>query len=435
MTAPRLALLLGLFLVVPVRAELPSIRFDRLTPLGAAAGSTVEVQIAGADIEEVKSLLFDHPGLKAEFVKDRTFRVTVAADVPAGTYDVRLVGRFGVSNPRLFAVSHGLIEMTKKEPNNDHATAQQIAVNSAINGQTAQNREDVYRFALKKGQRIVIECQAGKLDSMLDATLTLTDADGKPLASNGDYYGRDPLIDFIAPSDGDYFVSTHDLSFRGGHPYRLVVSDHPQVENVFPRAVQIGKPAALTVFGRNLGKNAKPSAWTIQDLALEEYPMTVTPPADLFALGAYRFFEHPTCFSVLPTAATCTLTGFEIQPKPDQIAANSVPLLLVDTPVTLEVEPNDDPEHPQIIQLPAVVSGRFDKERDADWYEFETTEAGSYSFEVYSRTHRRAGRSVPRHSGRQGHARRRAGRLRSSDECLRRPSARPVRHGQSQRQA
>ena len=372
------------FLTAPVRAELPSLRLDRLAPLGAAAGSTIEVQFTqGADTEDVKALLFDHPGLKAEFVKASIFRVTIAADVPAGTYDVRLVGRFGVSNPRLFAVSHGLTELTKKEPNHDLATAQPIAVNSVVNGQSGQNREDVYRFPLKKGQRVVIECQAGKLDSMLDATLTLTDADGKQLASNGDYYGRDPLIDYLAPRDGDYYASVHDLSFRGGHPYRLIVSDRPQIENVFPRAVQIGKPAALTVFGRNLGKSAKPSAWRIQDLALEEYPLSITPPIDLFALGAYRFLEHPTCHSVLPTAATCTLTGFEIQPKVGEFTANAVPLLLVDTPVTLEVEPNDDPEHPQVIQLPAVVSGRFDRERDADWYEFETTEAGPYSFEVY----------------------------------------------------
>jgi hypothetical protein len=385
---------LTLLLASPIaRAELPSIRFDRLTPLGGAAGSTVEVQVAGADVEEVKALLFDHPGLKAEFVKNTVFRVTIAADVPAGTYDVRLVGRFGVSNPRLFAVSHGLTEVTKKEPNGDRATAQAIAVNSVINGQSGQNREDFYRFPLKQKQRVVIECQAGKLDSMLDATLTLTDADGKQLGSNGHYYGRDPLIDLVAPRDGEYFVSLHDLSYRGGHPYRLIVTDRPQVENVFPRAVQSGKPATLTVFGRNLGKDAKPSSWRVQDLALEEYQTTVTPPADLLGLGAYRFIDHPTSFSVLPTAATCTLTGFEFRPKIDGNDANPVPLLLVDTPVTTEVEPNDDPEHPQVIQLPAVVSGRFDRERDADWYEFETTDAGPYAFEVYSE--RIGGRADP----------------------------------------
>src|ERR1700686_2365113 len=69
------------------RADLPSIRLDQLTPLGAAAGSSVEVEISGADIEDAKFLLFDHPGLQAEYLHDRRFRITVAADVPPGTYD------------------------------------------------------------------------------------------------------------------------------------------------------------------------------------------------------------------------------------------------------------------------------------------------------------------------------------------------------------
>ncbi len=387
------AFLFCLLLTPAARADLPSPRFDRLTPLGAAAGSGMEVEIAGTDIEDVKTLLFDHPGFKAEHLKDRRFRVTVAANVPAGTYDVRLVGRFGVSNPRLFAVSHGLTEVTEKEPNDEAASAQVIAVNSAVNGTSDGNRDDVFRFSAKKGQRVVIECQAGKLDSAMDATLTLNSADGKQLASNSDYHGRDPLIDFLAPQDGDYLVSVHDLSFRGGHPYRLIVSDHPQVENVFPRAVQAGQAATLTVYGRNLGRAAKPSAWRVQDLPLDELPEKITAPADLLALGAYRFFEHPTCHSVLPTAATCTLTGFQFQPKIGDRIANAVPLLVVDTPVTVEVEPNDEASKPQTIRLPAVVSGRFDRPRDADWYEFEAAETGPYAFEVYCE--RIAGRADP----------------------------------------
>ncbi|MGH7226430.1 MAG: PPC domain-containing protein, partial [Gemmataceae bacterium] len=294
------------FLAHPARADLPSPRFDRLTPLGASAGSSVEVEIAGADIEDVKTLLFDHPGFKSEYLKDRRFRMTIAADVPAGTYDLRLLGRFGVSNPRLFAVSHGLTDVAEKEPNNETASAQVLAVNSAVNGMSDSNGEDKFRFAATKGQRIVIECQAGKLDSRMDATLTLSAADGKLLASNSDYYGRDPLIDFVAPRDGEYVVTVHDLSFRGGQPYRLIVSDRPRVENVFPRAVQAGRAATLSVYGRNLGRKAKLSTWRVQDLPLDEYRESVTAPADLLARGTYRFFEHPTSHSVLPTAATCT---------------------------------------------------------------------------------------------------------------------------------
>ena len=54
------------------RAELPSPRFDRLTPLGAAAGSSVDVEIAGADIEVVGSRIADRPALETHLsIRDR----------------------------------------------------------------------------------------------------------------------------------------------------------------------------------------------------------------------------------------------------------------------------------------------------------------------------------------------------------------------------
>ncbi|MBC7856326.1 MAG: PPC domain-containing protein, partial [Pirellulaceae bacterium] len=205
-------------------AQLPSPRLDRLAPLGAAAGTSVEVEVQGADLEEVKSLRFDHPGLSAEPLpmKERQFKITVAADVLAGTYDVRLVGRFGVSNPRLFAVSRGLIDIAEKEPNNDAATAQVVQVNSAVNGTSDGNDQDLFKVPLKKGQRVTIDCQAQRLDVQMDANLTLLSPAGAQLASSGDYHGRDPFVDFLAPQDGDYLVVVNDLSFRGGFPYRLV---------------------------------------------------------------------------------------------------------------------------------------------------------------------------------------------------------------------
>ncbi len=367
------ALLCLLFLASVARADLPSPRLDRIAPLGAAAGSSVEVEVQGADIEDATKLLFDHPGITATHVKDRRFKVTVAADVPAGTYDARIVAKFGITNPRLFAVSKGLTEIAEQAPK-DPTAGQVVPVNCVINGTSKQGREDVFRFTAKKGQRIVAECFAQRLDSQLDGNLTLTDTDGKQLASNGDYVGKDPLVDFVAPKDGDYLVIMNDLSFRGGFPYRLLITDQPHVENVFPRAVHAGKKAELTVFGRNLGKDAKPSPWSVNDLSLDAVTESVTAPDDILKRGLFEFTEHPTGHSVLPTAATCTLHGFQYR---------GVPLLVSDTPVTLEQEPNDDPLKPQKLTLPVVLSGRFDKERDADWYEIEPDKDGPYSFEVY----------------------------------------------------
>src|SRR4051794_9098741 len=187
-----------LFAAAPT-AELPSPRLDRITPLGGAAGSSVEAEIVGADLEEADRMLFDHPGIKAEHVKDRKFKVSIAADVPSGTYDARVIGKYGVSSPRLFAVSHDLVEVQEKEPNDDMATAQAVEVNSIVNGSSDQGRDDVFRLPAKKGQRIVVECFAQRLDAQLDGTLTLTDKNGRQLAPRRGHLGRDPPHRIVSP--------------------------------------------------------------------------------------------------------------------------------------------------------------------------------------------------------------------------------------------
>ena len=61
----------------PAHAQLPLIRLDRITPLGGRAGAEAMLDIVGRDLEDAKSLHFDHPGLKATWLKDRQFKVTI----------------------------------------------------------------------------------------------------------------------------------------------------------------------------------------------------------------------------------------------------------------------------------------------------------------------------------------------------------------------
>ncbi len=375
-------LLLTALIAFPISAfaDLPSPQLHRMTPIGINAPGVTELTILGADLEGVDALMFDHPGLKAEFVKDKVFKVTAAAEVPAGTFDVRAVGRFGVTNPRLLAVTHGLQELNETEPNNTADKAQAITVNSVMNGQSDGNNQDLFKVALKQGQRIVIDCQSARLDTEMDPTLVLFSPSGQQLSSNSDYYGRDPLIDFLAPADGEYVIEVRDLTYRGGYPYRLVVSDRPHIENVFPRAIQAGQTVELTVVGRNLGAGAQPSPWKLGDLPLDMVKIPVTGSANILPTGAYRFIEHASQHSVLPTAATCTLVGEQIAP----LNANPQIMMVTETPTQIEAEPNDTRDQAQSLTLPAIVSGRFDKERDVDWYSFETDDkGGAYGFDVY----------------------------------------------------
>lgn len=389
----RSVALLFLLTASVLRAELPSPRLDRISPLGTAAGSSVEIEITGTDLEDAQKLYFDHPGLKGEFVADRRFKVLVDANVPPGTYDLFVFGKYGISNPRLFVVSSGFTELAEKEPNDEASQAQPIALDSIINGTSDNNREDLYRLSLKKGQRVVLECGASRYESLMNATMTLSTADGRQLAGNGGYNGRDPLIDFIAPSDGNYLLSVYDLSYRGGRPYRLTVSTKPHLENVFPRAVRAGKETKLTLFGRNFGPSGKQSSFTIQDQPLDERIDPFTAPKEIEKFGRFVFHEHPTHHSPAPTAATCTLTGMQYRGSFDGFLTDAIPLIVCDEEVTLEAEPNDDSKKPQVVSLPLMLSGRFDHERDADWFEFETSEDGPHLFEVYCE--RIAGRADP----------------------------------------
>ena len=109
--------------------------------------------------------------------------------------------------------------------------------------------------------------------------MTLSDAAGKEFAQSKPYYGRtDPFLDFIAPVDGAYVLRIHDATFSGGQPYRLIISNRPQIENVFPCAAQPGETVELTVFGRNLPGGKPAPVHTVQGLALEQITIPFTMP-------------------------------------------------------------------------------------------------------------------------------------------------------------
>ncbi|HZZ79459.1 MAG TPA: PPC domain-containing protein, partial [Gemmataceae bacterium] len=356
-----------------VFAELPLIRLDRIAPIGGAAGSEVTLEIAGRDLEDAKSLRFDHPGLKATHLKDRQFKVAIAADVPPGTYEVRAVGRFGISGARLFAVQRGLVEVAEKEPNDEAAKAQVVPVNCAINANSDNNGDDFYRFPAKKGQRITIDCFAYRLDSQMTPMLSIADSSGKELMQSKPYYHRtDTFLDFAAPADGDYIVRVHDMTFRGGLPYRLVISDHPHIERVFPMAVVPGDKATLTLLGRNL-PGGKTAPWKTHDESLQEATFVFAAPSDPLQLQRFGFARH------MPSASA-NARGLQVWPFKD--ALTPITLAFADAPITLDREPNDSSDTAQSIALPTVVCGRFDKPGDADWYRFTAKKGDSFAVDL-----------------------------------------------------
>ena len=62
----------------------------------------------------------------------------------------------------------------------------------------------------------------------------IVDQNGKKLERSRDHHGRDPMIDFTASADGEYFVGVHDFIYNGGadYPYTLTISSKPEIDFV-----------------------------------------------------------------------------------------------------------------------------------------------------------------------------------------------------------
>jgi hypothetical protein len=352
-------------LCVKVRAELPHIRLDGVFPLGGQAGTEVMLDIHGRDLDEVNALHFDHAGLKATHVKQNQFRLAIPADITPGTYEVRAIGKYGISGAVLFEVSRGLTEVLEKEPNDSPDKAQPVPMNSAVNGKSDGNGDDFFRFPARKGERIIIDCQAFRLNSTLRAMLSVGTPDGKDILQSRPYFNRtDPLLDFLAPADGDFVVRLHDATFAGGLPYRLLISNHPQIENAFPAAVVPGSNTEVTLLGRNLPGSKPAPQWVIQDRPMEQLKLSFAAPKDPLLGQRFTFLNH------LPSPSL-NARGLQFWPEGLKNVLNPVTVAWADLPLTLEQEPNDSADKAQPITLPTVVCGRLDRPGDIDWYTFK----------------------------------------------------------------
>ena len=107
-------------------------------------------------------------------------------------------------------------EQLEAEPNETVSAAMSVPLDVVINGRIDKAGDsDHFRFDAKRGQRVVIECWAERIDSRLRAVLEIFDASGRRLAVNRGYFGIDPLIDFRVPADGSYVVKIQDLIVVG----------------------------------------------------------------------------------------------------------------------------------------------------------------------------------------------------------------------------
>jgi hypothetical protein len=374
--------LLLLLLPASTRAQIPQHRLDAVFPSGGqVGGGPVEVGLVGAELESAEGLWFDHPGLSAARVdgdaKPPRFLVSIAPDVPPGLHDVRVVGPLGVSNPRAFAV--GLrAEVVEQEPNNGPDQAGSIALGQTVNGQVGAATDlDWFAFEGKTDQRVIINLDASRLDSVLDAELRLYDAEGRELAYGHADVGRDPIIDAVLPADGPYRVEVRDVVYAGSpaHVYRLSLHGGPVVDAVVPRAAEPGSTAPFALLGRNLGPDATDTGDLLPDgQPLQRLEVSIAVPPDL-AIDPDR---PGVGDSGSPSAGN---RGFWYLHEDDQGVADPVFIAEALAPVAVEQGPTDESEAMTLVP-PCDVSADFRQVGDVDTYEFRAARGQAWMIEV-----------------------------------------------------
>ncbi len=361
--------------------QLPRARITSIFPAGGQLGTSVDVTIAGGDLDGAKQLFFSHKGITPAQKKDdkgnvvaHQYTVAIAKNVPVGIYDVQVGGgQFGISNVRAFAVGDLPEEISTAGTSPDKAM--EMKLGTTINGQASSRNYSYFKLTLKKGQRILVECQAADIDSKMAPVLVLKGANGLELERNR--FGE-PL-DFTATSDGDYYAAIYDFTYGGGteHVYRLTVSQRPYIDFIIPPVGKPGSNGRYTVYGRNL-PGGQDAGMALGGKPLQKKDVTIALPGDAAAR-----LKISSSTPVGPVAAGFDGIDYRL-PSPAGVS-NPVRIHFADSAVIAEASAdNNRPEAAQKISVPCEYVGQFYPRRDRDWVTFDAKKGDIYWVEVIS---------------------------------------------------
>lgn len=302
-----------------------------------------------------------------------TLEVTIAADATAGEREIRLRAPNGLSNPLAFHVG-ALAEFSELAAFPNTAAPEDYAGTAAAggaapkpkavspertvelpciaNGQVLPGETDRWKFAAKRGQRLVVLVQARALIPYLadavpgwfQATVALFDARGRELAYADDFrFSPDPVLSFTIPADGEYRIEIKDSIYRGRQDfvYRVALGELPFVTGMFPLGGRAGRATPVTFTGWNLPAAPAPGA-TDAD----------APPS-------------------FPGAATLRTDDAAFATDGD--------------PGIGEAVRNDSAEQAQLLSLPAIVNGRIERTGDEDWFALRGKSGEPVVVEVWAR--------------------------------------------------
>jgi len=241
----------------PVDAAGPVVR--ETLPSGVQRGAESVVTIHGGNLDNPQELLLYDKGVTVKSLeandKGNRVKVTlqVAADCKLGEQRARLRSDQGLSPLFTFYVGQ-YPTVEEKEPNNDFAAPQKVAMGSTVQGVIDNEDLDYFAVEAKKGQRVSVEIEAIRLGGqMTDPYVAILDSKRFELDSADDtpLLKQDGYASVIAPEDGVYTVLVRDSAYGGGNRdrYRVHIGDFPRPAMAYPAGGRAGHSIDVTYLG------------------------------------------------------------------------------------------------------------------------------------------------------------------------------------------
>jgi Bacterial pre-peptidase C-terminal domain len=218
---------------------------------------------------------------------------------------------------------------------------------------------DFYKFTVADGAALTFHMRCHRLQNKIhdlqftaDPILTLRNADGAVLASDDNTFAADPLLVYRFAKAGEYYLEVRDVTYAGNPywEYSIEINDRPFVTNVYPSRVSPGSTTKLSLIGHNLP-------------------------------------DDPTATLTVPPETPEGLHWF-MPPLPKNEHSNAVPIIVSKLPEVLEAAGDHATfDKGQPIPIPAGVSGRLDKEGEADCYAFDAKAGELFTFEIVANRH------------------------------------------------
>jgi hypothetical protein len=205
-------------------------------PLAVNPGATVSLRAEGFSFDPAQTITLDVPPA-----------------APRGPWLTALPTAQGPSLAVPVVVTPLPLACEEGDAAADSSSGPALAMPTALSGRLGTPGDsDGYRFEGKKGQIYAFEILARRAGAATDAVLRILNEKGATLAEADDTFGKDPRLEWTAPSDGPFAVQILDLHSRGGPEFGYVLEAEAArpdfVLTCDPDKVNLGPGSRVPVF-------------------------------------------------------------------------------------------------------------------------------------------------------------------------------------------